>query len=49
MTHKNNITFGIDENISEKITEVIKNSLDDFVNKLPNKYNQIVGERVLAI
>lgn len=51
-TIKNNITFGIDEkNISEKkITEVIKNSfLDNFVNKLPNKYNQIVGERGIKI
>ncbi len=51
-TIKNNIAFGIDEkDISEKnIIETIKySSLENFVSKLPNKINQIVGERGVKI
>ena len=51
-TIKNNIAFGIDEeNIIEKnIIETIKySSLENFVNKLPNKLNQFVGERGIKI
>jgi len=51
-TIKNNIAFGIDEkNILEKnIIETIKySSLKNFVEKLPNKLNQFVGERGIKI
>ncbi len=51
-TIKNNIAFGIDEkNISDKnIIESIKySSLESFIGKLPNKLDQIVGERGVKI
>jgi len=51
-TIKNNIAFGIDEkNILEKnIIETIKySSLKNFVEKLPNKLNQFVGEGGIKI
>ena len=51
-TIKNNIAFGIDEkNILEKnIIETIKySSLENFVEKLPNKLNQFVGEGGIKI
>ena len=51
-TIKNNIAFGVEkEKISDqKILEVIKlSSLEKFIDKLPNKINQFVGEKGVRI
>lgn len=44
-TIKNNIIYGTEKVKEEEFQDIIKKvALEDFINKLPKKHNQIVGE-----